>query len=100
MPGASQNRVTRNYRSRLRERGLTRFEVLGRESDRELIRLLARRLADNGPEAVRLRTEVARTIATGESRKGGVLEALLRSPLVGADLAVDRAREAGRKVDL
>ena len=100
MPGASQTRAIRNYRSRLRERGLTRFEVLGRESDRELIRSLARRLADDGPEAVRLRTEVARTIASEGTRKGGILQALLRSPLGGADLAVDRAREAGRKADL
>jgi hypothetical protein len=38
---------------------------------------------------------------SGESRKpGGILAALRRSPLVGADLDLTRPREAGRKVDL
>ena len=39
--------------------------------------------------------------ATGEPpKKGGILTALRRSPLVGADLNLARPREAGRKVDL
>lgn len=39
--------------------------------------------------------------ATGEPpKKGGILAALRRSPLVGADLDLTRSREAGRKVDL
>jgi hypothetical protein len=33
-------------------------------------------------------------------RKGGILAALRRSPLVGADLKLARSRQAGRKVDL
>ena len=33
-------------------------------------------------------------------KKGGILAALRRSPLVGADLDLTRSREAGRKVDL
>ena len=32
--------------------------------------------------------------------KGGILAALRRSPLVGADLDLARSRETGRKVDL
>ncbi len=44
--GTSQRRAIQNYRSRLSERGLSRFEVLGRETDRDLIRSLARRLAE------------------------------------------------------
>ena len=36
---------TRRNRRRPNERGLARFEILGRESDRELIRTLVRRLA-------------------------------------------------------
>ena len=47
---------TRRNRRRLSERGLARFEVLGRESDRELIRTQARRLSEEGPRADRLRT--------------------------------------------
>src|ERR1035437_3114267 len=53
MSDTSQERVLNNYRKRLKQRGMARFEVLGLATDRELIRSLARRLADNGPESVR-----------------------------------------------
>ena len=81
-------------------RGMARFEVLGRSSDRELIRLFAKCLAENGPEADRLREAVSQSITGKPSRKGGILEALRRSPLVGADAIPDRLFEPGRKVDL
>ena len=96
--GDSQKRAIQNYRSRLGERGLARFEVLGRDADRDLIRSLARRLAEDGPEASRLRAAVNQTIAGEPPRKGGVLAALRRSPLVGAELDLTRPREEGRKV--
>ena len=95
----SQKRAIRNYRSRLSERGLARFEVLGRETDRALIRSLARRLAEDGPEASRLRAAVSQSIAGEPPKKGGILAALRRSPMVGADLDFTRSREEGRKVD-
>lgn len=98
--GNSQKRAIQNYRSRLSERGLSRFEVLGRDADRDLIRSLARRLAEDGPEASRLRAAVSQTVAGEPPRKGRVLEALRRSPLVGADIAPVRPFEPGRKVDL
>ena len=100
MSGASQRRAVKKYRSRLAERGLARFEVLGRHADRELIRSLARRLAEDCPEADRLRATVSRGIAGKAPRKGRILEALRRSPLVGADTIVPRPFETGRKVDL
>src|SRR5271166_214412 len=86
----SQKRALRNYRSRLAERGMARFEVLGLDLDRELIRSLARRLAEDGPDAERLRATVSGTVAGGHARKGGILAALRRSPLVGADLDLTR----------
>ena len=96
----SQKRAIQNYRSRLGERGLARFEVLGRASDRDLIRSLARRLAEDGPEASRLRAAVSQSLTGEPLRKGGILAALRRSPLVGADLDVTRAREEGREIEL
>jgi hypothetical protein len=96
----SQKRAIRNYRSRLRARGLARFEVLGLDADRDLIRSLARRLAEEGPEASRLRADVSRSIAGEAGKKGSILAALRRSPLVGADLVVTRSREAGRSVEI
>ncbi len=95
----SQNRAIRTYRVRLSERGLARFEVLGRDTDRDLIRSLARRLAQDGPEASRLRAAVKRTIAGEPAQKGGILAALRRSPLVNADLDLTRVREEGRQVE-
>ena len=99
--GNSQNRAIRNYRSHLSERGLARFEVLGRDADRDLIRSFARRLTDGGPEALQLRAAVRQAMTTGEPLKmGGILAALRRSPIVGADLDLTRPREVGRKVEL
>jgi hypothetical protein len=96
----SQKRAIKNYRKRLHQRGMARFEVLGLDGDRDLIRSLARRLAEDGPDASRLRAVVNQTISGEPPRKGGILEALRRSPLVGADIAPVRRFEAGRKVEL
>ena len=98
--GSSQKRAIQNYRTRLNERGLSRFEVLGRDADRDLIRSLARRLAEDSPDALRLRAAVSQTIAGEPPKKGGIVAALRRSPLVGADLDVTRPREGGRSVDI
>lgn len=98
--GSSQRRAIQNYRSRLSEKGLARFEVLGRDTDRDLIRSLARRLAEETPEASRLRSAVSKSMAGDGSEKGGILAALRRSPLVGADLVLTRSREEGREIDI
>lgn len=100
MGNPSQKRALQNYRHRLNARGMARFEVLGLNRDRQLIRSLAKRLADGDPEAERIRTAVSRTVSGEPPRKGGILEALRRSPLVGADLDLQRSKEAGRRVDL
>lgn len=100
MNPASQTRALKNYRKRLRQRGLARFEVLGRNADRVLIRSLARRLAENDPDARRIRATVTRTISGERPTKGGVLAALRRSPLVGAEIEISRTITPGRPVDL
>ena len=96
----SQKRAIRSYRSRLRKRGMARFEVLGRDGDRDLIRSFARRLAEDGPEAAQLRAVMSQTMTGEPPGKGGILRALRRSPLVGADVAPIRQFEGGRKVEL
>ena len=97
---SSQKRALKNYRSRLGERGLARFEVLGRQADRDLIRSLARRLAQDAPDAPRLRAALTQTLASEPPKKGAILAALRRSPLVGADLEITRVREFGRKLEI
>lgn len=96
----AQRRAIQQYRSRLNKRGLARFEVLGRDTDRDLIRSLARRLAEDSPEAARVRATVRQAIADEPSAKGGILAALRRSPLVGIEFSITRPRESGRKVAL
>jgi hypothetical protein len=92
MGTASQERALRNYRNRLTERGMTRFEVLGLASDRMLIRSLARRLAEDGPEAMSIRATVTKAVEGEASGKGRIFAALRRSPLVGADIDLNRGR--------
>jgi hypothetical protein len=100
VPKSSQRRAIDNYRTRLTERGMTRFEVIGCDADRELVRSIARHLAEGGPEADRLRAAVSQAISGEPPRKGGILKALLASPLVGSELDLARSREDGRKVDI
>jgi hypothetical protein len=95
-----QKRALENYRKRLSQRGMARFEVLGLDADRELIRSLARRLASGEADSVQIRATVCRTLAGDRPKKGGILRALRRSPLVGADLDLRRTATAARKVDL
>jgi hypothetical protein len=100
MGDTAQKRALRNYRSRLTKRGIARFEVLGRDADRDLIRSVARRLAEDGPDSARIRAAIGRTISGEPPKRGGILEVLRRSPLVGANLEFKRSKQAGRKVKL
>lgn len=100
MADTPQGRAVKKYRSRLTERGMARFEVIGRHADRAVVRSFAKCLAEGGRNAEALRAVVRQTIAGEPPRKGAILEALRRSPLVGADAIAARPPEPGRKVAL
>jgi hypothetical protein len=100
MSTTPQQRALKRYRTRLSQRGMARFEVLGLDADRELIRSLAKQLAGDCPESASLRAAVRLTISGEPPAKGGILSALRRSPLVGADLDLERPPAPGRRVDL
>lgn len=100
MGSSSQARAVENYRKRMSNRGMVRFEVLGLKKDRELVRVFARRLAEKTPEAAEIRATVREKVAPEFRTKGGIYAALRRSPLVGADLNLKRPFLKGRKVDL
>jgi|SRR5216683_3903733 len=100
MGNTAQKKALRNYRSRLVKRGMARFEILGLDADRGLIRSLAKRLAEDNPDAQRIRTALSRTLAGEPPKKGGILAALRRSPLVDTGLNLARSHEAVRKVDM
>lgn len=100
MSSAAQQRAIKAYRARLTQRGLKRFEVMALDTDRELIRGLAKHLAEGGPAADEVRAAVKSAIASEAPTGGGILAALRRSPLVGAELETTRSDETGRRVDL
>jgi len=56
--------------------------------------------ADDGPDSARIRATLRRTISREPPKKGGILNALRRSPLVGAGLDFKRPVTPARKVDL
>jgi hypothetical protein len=87
-----------NYRKRLARRGMARFEVLGLKKDRELLRAVARRLAEDTTETDQIRAALKRSTAQERGKRGGVLTALRQWPL--AELNLDRAYTEGRKIDL
>jgi len=95
-----QKRALNRYRKRLSQRGMARFEVLGLDADRVLIRSLAKRLASAAPDSARIRATVRLTMSGEQPKKGRILNALRRSPLVGADLDLNRPPTPGRRVDL
>ncbi len=100
MSTPSQRRAITSFRNRLAEKGLVRFEVTGRGADRELVRTIARRLAEGGSESDRLRAAIQESLGGEPPRKGGILKALLASPLIGSELDLTRPREEGRQVDI
>jgi hypothetical protein len=100
MAQASQKRAVANHRRRLAERGMSRYEVRGLATDKELVRKLARRLVANDAQASRLRSEMSTQVADEPPRRGGIWAALRRSPLVGTELNLEREVVPSRDVDL
>jgi hypothetical protein len=74
--------------------------VTGRDADRDLLRTLALRLAEGGPDSDRLRAAVKQSIGGEPPSKGGILKALLASPLIGSELDLTRGREEGPKLGI
>ncbi len=96
MTKASQRRTVANHRPRLMEHDLRRYEVRGLETDKTLVRGLAKRLAAGDEAAARLRRELAEKVPLAPRHRGGILAALRRSPLVGAGLRIRRETSRGR----
>jgi hypothetical protein len=96
----AQTRALKNYRRRLKKSGMARFEVLALDSDRDLIRAFARKLAENDQAAAEIRASVREQVNSESRQKGGIYQALRRSPLVGADLNLKRPVLKGRKIVL
>ena len=77
---------------------MSRYEVRWLDADKDLVRLVARRLAEGDAASSELRAVVG--VKVGASQVGGILAALRRSPLVGASLRLERKVTHGRRVEL
>jgi hypothetical protein len=100
MSDTPQQRALRNYRQRLAQKGQVRFDVMGRTVDRDLIRELARRLAEQGADADHLRAQLRLHLEGEQPPAGGILSALRASPLVGSGIDLQRLEGTGRHLDL
>ena len=98
MTSAAQAQALKNYRKRLSRRGMARFEVLGLATDRDLVRTLAKRLAEDTPESAEIRTTLSEKVAPATRKKGGIYAALRNWPI--ADLELKRPFVKPRKIDL
>jgi|SRR5665213_3496301 len=96
----AQRRAVESHRRRMRAQGLDRFEVRGLEADKGLLRSVAKRLAQGDAAAGELRAQIAASIRPAAEQRGGILSALRRSPMVGADLELHRDNGSGRDIDL
>ena len=79
---------------------MSRFGVLGRDTDRDQIRSLASRLAEDGPQADRLRTIISNETNARAPTSSEIVHSLRNSPLVGADIVADRSYAYGREIEL
>jgi hypothetical protein len=85
---------------RLAERGISRYEVRGLAKDKELVRKLAKRLSADDADAAQLPAEIIKQVADQPPTRGGIWAALRRSPLVGANLNLERKVVPPRDIDL
>ena len=100
MSTVPKKRALNQHPKGLTQKGMARFEVLGLSTDREMIRALAKRLASDDAESVQIRANIHQSMISETDEIGGILEALRRSPLVGADLNLCRRKTPSRDVDL
>jgi hypothetical protein len=95
----SQAKAVAKYRDRLADKGMARFEVLGRKSDSALIRSLARTIAEDDEKATALREFAEKIVKQDQPKRGSLLAALLRSPLVGSGLDLTRSTDDARTIE-
>lgn len=99
-PKQAKKRVAQ-YRSRASARGSKRVEVTVPSCDAMLVKAIAGVLRKGGEKARRVRESVQPLVSVPKAKTGAELVAFFRnSPLVGAELSLERDRSPGRTVDL
>ncbi|WP_114391088.1 hypothetical protein [Notoacmeibacter marinus] len=88
------------YRSRASAKGSKRVEVTVPNRDAILVKAIAGALRKGGETASRVRKSVQPLVSAPKAKTGAELVTFLRnSPLVGAELSLERDRSSGRTVD-
>jgi hypothetical protein len=100
MAQTAQSRAVANYRKRLISQGLPRWEVLGRRDDKDLLRVVAKKLAESGEAESALRQSIAKIVEFKSDTRGEILAALRNSPLAGSGIRFKREKTSGRKIEL
>lgn len=85
MAGTAQAKASRNYRKRLGAKGMQRFEVVGRVTDKTLLRALAAEIANDTEQSEKLRRELMKAVNPANN---GVLSVFDRPEIRGLDLQV------------
>lgn len=93
--GNAHKRAVRNFRQRLRERGMTRLEVRVRKADAALVRSVVQALSS--PEQEKMARSLLREYF-GAKPTAGLKDLLAAAPLEGIEFKRDA--DLGRDVDL
>jgi len=94
------SRVAR-HRKKVATSGSKRIEVTVPSRDAPLVKAIAGALRSGGEEAKRIRESLQPMLSAPRAKTGPDLVAFLRaSPLVGAELQIERDRSTGRSADL
>ncbi len=94
MATSAQAKASRNYRKRLITKGMQRFEVVGRVTDKALLRALAAEIANDSEPAEKLRRELVKAVNPANN---SVLSVFDRPELRGLDLQVPSRGELSGK---
>jgi hypothetical protein len=94
------SRIVR-HRRRVQAEGAKRVEVTVPSRDAPLVKAIAGTLRSGGDEAQRLRGSLQPLLSIPRAKTGQEMVAFFRSsPLVNADLKIERDRSTGRSTDL
>ena len=96
----AKGRVAR-HRTRVAASGSKRVEVTVPSRDAALVKAIAGALRSGGEDAKRIRDSLQPIVSSSKAKTGSELVAFFRrSPLVGADLQVERDESTGRSAEL
>lgn len=96
----TKSRVAR-HRSKVVASGSKRVEVTVPGGDATLVKAIAGALRSGGKNAKHIRESFQPIVSTSKAKTGSELVAFFRkSPLVGAELQIERDTSAGRSPDL